>query len=236
MIPSQDEAALEFQRWFGKSKMVDAEGKPLVAYHGTMLPEPIVEFSTRSALNDAGKVYVTGYGDPFAYLGPHFAIGEGARQIAEKFALGENNLVEESRDFIKRRADRLGKSAAPAVYPVYLKIENPRIFESETDLLSYINDCNLDDFLDLPFNTRLDVFALEFGLERDESIARVGPVIDLARGLGEHARHRLIEAGYDGVLYRNDDEGGLAVAPIKEPKEQIRFAIPNAHVVRKLQC
>jgi hypothetical protein len=35
----------EFKRWFGKSKVVDADGKPLVVYHGTN--KDISEFATR---------------------------------------------------------------------------------------------------------------------------------------------------------------------------------------------
>ena len=38
----------EFKKWFGDSKVVDADGKPLVMYHGPSSTEPFTEFSAYS--------------------------------------------------------------------------------------------------------------------------------------------------------------------------------------------
>jgi N12 class adenine-specific DNA methylase len=44
----------EFKRWFGDSKVVDADGKPLVVYHGTDADQPFNEF--HSGQHFGGKV------------------------------------------------------------------------------------------------------------------------------------------------------------------------------------
>ena len=82
-----------FKAWFGDSKVVDAEGKPLVVYHGTPTPE-----FTRFTKGQ-------GMGGP---LGMWFAsTGEAASRFATT-----------------RYADQ-----GPAVYPVYLSIQNPMEYQ-----------------------------------------------------------------------------------------------------------
>lgn len=73
--------ALDFSRWFGESKVVDAVGKPLVVYHGTRVTDGIESF----------------------YPDSHF----GTLTPANTKAMN-------------------GPSVRGAVYPVFLKIENPK--------------------------------------------------------------------------------------------------------------
>ena len=53
----------EFKRWFGDSKMVDAEGKPLVVYHGSISKGVTVfdttRVTTRNAKGDVAGTYFT---------------------------------------------------------------------------------------------------------------------------------------------------------------------------------
>jgi hypothetical protein len=46
----------EFKRWFGDSKVVDANGQPLVVYHGTTSEEQIWVFES---LHDDGAIFFT---------------------------------------------------------------------------------------------------------------------------------------------------------------------------------
>lgn len=62
-----------FRRWFGDSKVVDAEGKPLVVYHGTAIP--------KTAFRREGGASGVG-----AYFTPH-------RSVAEDYA--ENDVMED---------------------------------------------------------------------------------------------------------------------------------------------
>jgi transcriptional regulator with XRE-family HTH domain len=49
----------EFKAWFGDSKVVDAEGKPLVMYHGTRSPQDFNTFRTDSGHNYGPGAYFT---------------------------------------------------------------------------------------------------------------------------------------------------------------------------------
>lgn len=88
-----------FKRWFGDSKVVDAEGKPLVVYHGT---------KSDVATFDAKKAGAT---DP-GLVGKGFYFTPGAEQAG---------------DFATAR--HYGKGEAPNVMPVYLSLQNPAVIE-----------------------------------------------------------------------------------------------------------
>ena len=49
----------EFKNWFGESKVVDADGKPLVMYHGTRSPQDFNTFRTDSGHNYGPGAYFT---------------------------------------------------------------------------------------------------------------------------------------------------------------------------------
>jgi hypothetical protein len=49
----------EFKNWFGDSKVVDADGKPLVMYHGTRSPQDFNTFRTDSGHNYGPGAYFT---------------------------------------------------------------------------------------------------------------------------------------------------------------------------------
>lgn len=116
-----------FKRWFGDSKVVDADGKPLVVYHGTARGD-FSFFDT----------YASNYG----------LMGSGGY-------FTENPLVaSEYTDKGAAKMRRQGEQPAPTVYPVYLRIERPldmnaepdrakwvqafpQYFESETDLTDF---------------------------------------------------------------------------------------------------
>jgi len=90
-----------FKRWFGDSKIVDEEGKPLVMYHGT--GADIRKFDHSIAKDKEGRKRKLGLGAGKFYL-------TGLPQTAGGFAENSN-----------RR--KLGKS--PNVVPVYVSMGNP---------------------------------------------------------------------------------------------------------------
>ena len=96
----------EFKRFFKDSKVVDKDGKPLVVYHGTN--QEINEFTTQpSALRS--KFYAGEIGSWF---------GDDPK-VANNFAKGVSS-------------PRQGGS----VYPVFLNIKNPKVYESYESFLS----------------------------------------------------------------------------------------------------
>jgi hypothetical protein len=103
--PTQ-EGVRNFWRWFGDSKVVDADGRPLVVYHGSG-----VAFDAFDA-NRLGEN--TGYGD--AEIGFHFADN---RSDADFYAT--------------KAAERLGEEKG-VIRPFYLSLQNPLIVGiDETD-------------------------------------------------------------------------------------------------------
>jgi hypothetical protein len=57
-----------FKRWFGDSKAVDANGRPLVVYHGTNVG--INEFKPSKGLRSAGGLFESSATSPFKFFSP----------------------------------------------------------------------------------------------------------------------------------------------------------------------
>ena len=97
----------EFQRWFGDSKVVDAEGKPLVVYHGTGF----------------------GFNKFISYRGDLIYFAR-TPESAESYAYGvaeSQNEMGNYDDDIGRRSEDGGAS----IYPVYLSAQN--IFDPDNE-------------------------------------------------------------------------------------------------------
>ena len=238
----------DFKSWFGNSKMVDETGRPITAYHGTTTPIDFDEFSTEGApTDDDGNHIVGSSGDPNAYLGAHFAIGDRGAEIASKFA-------ESKEGWMRSRYE--GEAPKPRVIPVHLKIENPIEFKSEQDLSNFIYDngkiddeyllrgamesdgIDPDDAAAEQWYSMYDtspefrgnqnqwmVLRGDHGFEGEGS----SPAEEAAAELGRQAKERFKTQGYDGIKYKNDVEGGHAVIAF-EP-DQIKYAIPNKPAV-----
>ena len=88
----------DFRRWFGDSKVVDAEGRPLVVHHGTTAP-PFAAFQLRAKPRKQQLSF-----------GLHFAAD---RALAERYAFDPT---------VSRRAS---KGGAPRVISAWLSIQNP---------------------------------------------------------------------------------------------------------------
>lgn len=103
----------EFKAWFGDSKVVDAEGKPLKVYHGTTVDEAFGEFKEKD-FKEPSKQFLLD-------IGIHFS---GSTDTASLYANPN-----------KRRGDiGSGKSGVtPKVYPVYINIKNPLDLTSGID-------------------------------------------------------------------------------------------------------
>ena len=91
-----------FRQWFGDSKTVDADGKPIVFYHGTATPN-ITEFKHSKAQDKAGRAMAMGQGKGKFY----FATTEMAANGAAQGAMWR------------------GQGKTPMVMSVYLRLENP---------------------------------------------------------------------------------------------------------------
>lgn len=112
---SRSEAGVEkqtdtpaFKKWFGDSKVVDAEGKPLVVYHGTAAD--FTQFAMKGrAYPGAGPEYKTPNG--IAWFSPDT---HNASWVAENLSA------------------KKGEIGAPNVMPVYLALRNPLVLTDAT--------------------------------------------------------------------------------------------------------
>lgn len=119
----------EFKRWFGNSKVVDENGKPLVVYHGGYIDNkhPVIAvFDEKTERGNLGIAYFSD--DP---------------EVASKYALGggvSNLSIDQYIDYAE-----LSDNRSSVVYPVYLKMERPVNLDQVTfdDVVSSISEKEL---------------------------------------------------------------------------------------------
>lgn len=123
-----------FRNWFGDSKVVDADGKPLVVYHGT----------------------ARGGFDQFDTYGSKYGLfGQGGYFTEDPAVASEYT----DKGIVKMR--KSGQEAQ-TVYPVYLSIKNPIDMDAAADISAwvkayadYLDEADLLDRFDAPTNERL---------------------------------------------------------------------------------
>ena len=186
-----------FKQWFGDSKIVDAEGKPLVVYHGTAAD--FDAFDTKGAAWQA--------------LGSHF--GSSAQA---------NKVFETNYDAVfGRPAPVKGRS----LVPVYLSLTNPIRLEDAggswvgPDVLLQLKQKGITPdwyegpersvrWIVSPEQAKMEGYALRKAQNTpgsDEMSRRAFQNI-MSEGRVEFIQRTIQEAGHDGVVYRNAFEGG----------------------------
>ncbi len=229
--PADQTATPEFKRWFGESKVVDENGKPLVVYHGTVAPENFDEFLVGETPFDLeSATFRTGSGgDPTTFLGSHFSK---ERSVASRFAKGIYG-------------ERAGKKHGGRVMPVFLKLENPYVI-TELEMIEQMklldlnnaevdaaveqyaqqNSKDVDDVSELyekdDADVRYSVNQMALEMERDQE----EPTFDTAREMAEKYRSHLEGLGHDGIVYKNMMEGGTSYVAFRP--EQIKSAVGNS--------
>lgn len=102
-----------FKKWFGDSKVVDADGKPLVVYHGTIVRPDTESVKGMGDIMAFDRMFTTQFRAPsIDTVGSFFSTnpGEGGAQMYS------------------------GTGEGAAIYPVYLSIKNPYTTTFETML------------------------------------------------------------------------------------------------------
>lgn len=178
LIHPDEEGVRNFWRWFGNSKVVDKEGRPLVVYHGTTSKEPIDTFDRR-------------------YKTDVLKLVDGIDSIGTWFS--DSN-------------SRVNDYASKAVYPAYLKIENPRQYQSFDDLRFDWKDAQLSGKRDAAWKKRKKMF------DRNEH-----------HGDSNEYIFELEVDGQDGVIIRKNGEGEWKdqTAYVAINPEQIKSALGN---------
>lgn len=121
----------EFKAWFGDSKVVDAEGKPLVVYHGTASTD-IESFMPHDRDGNQSQAVVDFY--------------RKAKENNDRF--GYMNF--RSGTFFSPHPEYAGNYTAEntgVMYPVYIKAENPIYFDQRTGKVTGVDPNKTPDAL-----------------------------------------------------------------------------------------
>lgn len=136
---ARSEAALtNFWRWFGGSKVVDEQGRPMVVYHGTTREFDTFDMSFANVESDLGRgFYFTNDEQDVAVNyedgGPDF--NSRIERIADKLVSEEGLSYEEA----KKKA-LAQEYEADVLYSVYLKMDNPFIIGGPNETILEFNE------------------------------------------------------------------------------------------------
>jgi tRNA nucleotidyltransferase (CCA-adding enzyme) len=212
----------EFKRWFGNSKVLDRQGRPLVVYHATAS-----EFEAFDP-EKAGKRIDSGwYGSGF-YFSP---IGHNVESYVQDF-----NKTREAGDTVYQEGTR--------IIPAFLKMENPlrddtrgpipeSIFGQLTgeEMVKCVSMISYDGYVKASPKDKLELEAL--AKSQLKKFGRISHVFD---GVLQQGRYQfspfakrmtqiIKKAGYDGVIVGMDKVG---IEYVVFDPTQIKSAIGNS--------
>jgi len=212
-----DIESAEFKAWFGDSKVVDADGKPLVVYHGTTGDFSAFDRSRANVESDLGAgIYFTNTPDDVSenYAGEGPDLTQRIERRAERIASETDREYSDPAVIAEAKAE-LAVEHGGAALPVYLSIQNPAVLGGDNEtMLTFDEEYNkeTDEYGDAT-GTAIDfVDALqaidESGdfTDLDVDAAR-GKVFDLVSEAGGSVSVREIMAAIKG-----DEDGGLIYA------------------------
>ena len=229
-----------FKKWFGNSKVVDANGNPLRVYHGTPMRGDIIEETTpeRTAFNESmDKKYGTKWHSGMLNQDEMhtFLNLPDARKYVPTGAHLEGNAFDPNRATdigihfgTKEQASQFSKSGA--IYPVYLKIENmvriPDIFSRGGEYISAVRSLDAEHILKNSTIYKLEALA--------SNLETIYNSLDDPRDIGAHPKNiafwksvrKAIKHNIDGFIYSNDIEGS-GDSYVVFNSNQIKSAIGN---------
>lgn len=231
-----------FRKWFGKSQVVDANGDPLVVYHGTVRTMTAFDASKADPENNlgCGFYFSSSLRDVEAnYLGDGKDLKSKLDRMAEW--LGDQQDLDQASPRVRREAmARLGVEHLGAVMPVYLSIQNPlRIGGDRETVLTYNpwgefeegEDGDMEwhgavpgDSTLLAFLDHLASIASNHGLDIDTTREQLNS--EAGEGGGEIRASRIIEIIEENqeLIDSHDDSGNMLKSElIRQAFEAIGF-------------
>ena len=122
-----------FQKWFGNSKVVDTDGKPLVMYHGTK--GNITVFKTRNGLifTTPSPEFANKYAEPSIYKDRinEFTGEEQTPSVMPIYVKAENPFDFENKEQLQRVVDQVRKDVPNWIHLDEIAIGNWKILESD---------------------------------------------------------------------------------------------------------
>lgn len=187
-ILASTEAKPGFSSWFGESKVVAPDGKPMVLYHGTTATFDAFDSSKRHFEGSVGRgFYFSSSPDDvaknYATIGPDltFKIEDQTDKLADAMA-NDPSLADLDHDELRQKARAEVESwylqHQGLTIPVYLSIQNPAVIGGRDETILTIDDSGPDD--DAPTGTLIEFArALRiasrsfYGSDLEESLGRL---------------------------------------------------------------
>lgn len=206
VAPNGKPAWQNFVRWFGDSKVVDSDGKPLVVYHGTG--------NTESILDGGFKPALTGLGMDQLGSGFYFTTDQ-TEAKGYQTALTQN---------IRHDGKKLGGSDSPGTIEAFLTIKNPVIIQGSSlndsgieltkkqvaSILKYSesakgDDSPFGDFFEEFWDSGVKPWMYSKAAENYEGRSLISLENDFFRGESPNFREAIRDVlGYDGVIQKFD--------------------------------
>jgi len=134
----------EFKRWFGDSKVVDADGKPRVVYHGTTNDFTTFDNAAASIESDLGAgFYFSNEPEDVAnnYAGEGPDLTQKIEMLAERIFQDDDVEVDEmTMDVARQMARERLSQSKPNTMPVYLSIKNPVVLGGDNETFFDYNE------------------------------------------------------------------------------------------------
>ena len=137
-----------FKRWFGDSKVVDENGKPLVVYHGTSTIFDIFDKNKRGSLTNAksakngfwftdGRYTAQSYAE---YSAENTGINKLLKEQHSAEMRRDWNKYDELTEKIEKLAQKNKQESQEIVMPVYLQISNPATLDAKNHTFMEIQE------------------------------------------------------------------------------------------------
>lgn len=206
-----------FKSWFGDSKVVDEQGRPLVVYHGSTHDFAAFKPRKTNPGNDFGRgIYATSSQEDASsnYAGEGPDLTDRITRRAEQIASDNDWEYDDPRAVEKARKELSG--GAPNVMPLYLRIENPLVLGG--------SESYMEDRVARKFARHIDKAVRQQEVDTRGAGASVSREIEIQLA-------DLMEAAYDG------SRAGVLIAKAKNATaylEDLRTGeLVSSEVVRK---
>jgi hypothetical protein len=196
-----------FRDWFGDSKIVDDEGKPLVMYHGT-------QSGGFNEFRDDKMGVNLRHGPGFYFTDSPVVAGGGTVQTADGPA--------ELRGYAEPE-----RGGSASVMPVYLSVQNPMLVDDPAAVRGMLERVLPAD------NPRVANLNDPDSFENKTLASAPARYLRSALGSVEATNEAIRAAGYDGIVYssRMGEETSRNVVVFRS--EQVKSAIGNAGTYRR---
>lgn len=204
----------EFKSWFGKSTISEKDGSPMVVYHGSGSPgHNTFQTDTDRKIGMGNTLWGK---NETTTLGAWFTDNP---RTAESFSKsGYEKFVtrlEWNKDNVHVYDENAVKSGA--IYPVYLSVQNPKVYEPKTKKVyagkDHAGNVVEKDAIDDPFEQMMDdrdefaVYAGNYGedVKGKRGYWRQRMAAKDAEGTNKKFVAKLKAEGYDGIVIRKTD-------------------------------